>query len=161
MRILGPILCGDGHPIFGMLLLQERDREYKSKSSTPFNGGFYTILYLYKMRGKLFGPAHMQEIWKACCPSIAQLNWVMCPGDPNQVDDKLIWYYFALNTSAILALWSEHVTSGDLHWPEERRPKRSHIPCSKRILSSLFGSCYRPPSHISPNKWCTSSYPSN
>ena len=59
------------------------------------------------MRGRLFGPAHMRERWKLWRASDAQLAWVMCPGDPNQVDDKLIWYIFALIVSAILVLWEE------------------------------------------------------
>ena len=65
------------------------------------------------MKGKLFGPAYMQEIWNTWRPSIAELNWVICPADPNQVDDELIWHHFALIASAILALWSEFVASGE------------------------------------------------
>ena len=64
------------------------------------------------MRGKLFGPAHMREVWRFFCASEVQLAWVMCPGDPNQVDDELVWYLFALVVSAILALWEELAENG-------------------------------------------------
>ena len=107
MRTLGPILCGDGQPTFGMLRLQESHPEYQERNFTPFNGGFHTMLELHKMRGKLFGPSHLRSIWRSWRASESQLNWVMTPGDPNQVDDELIWYHFGMIASAILALMDE------------------------------------------------------
>ena len=68
----------------------ENDQEYQTQNFAPFNGGFHTLLELHKTRGKLFGSAHMREIWKLWRPSEAQLAWVMPPGDPNQGDDDLI-----------------------------------------------------------------------
>lgn len=107
MQKLGPVLCGDGQPSFGMLRLKEFDMEYQEKTFTPFNGGFHTMLELHKMRGKLFGPSHMRQVWKLWRPSDAQQNWVFSPGDPNQVDDEMIWYHFGMISGSILELWEE------------------------------------------------------
>ena len=41
----------------------------------------------------------------------AQQDWVMSPGDPNQVDDELIWYHFALIAAAIIELWEERTAN--------------------------------------------------
>ena len=35
----------------------------------------------------------------------------MSPGDPNQVDDELIWYHFALIAAAIIELWEERTAN--------------------------------------------------
>ena len=50
MQKLGPILCGDGQPTFGLLNLKASDHEFRQKDFTPFNGGFHTMLELHKMR---------------------------------------------------------------------------------------------------------------
>ena len=74
MQRLGPILCSDGQPPFAMQCLNDLDAEYQDKTYTPFNGGFHTMLELYKIRGTLFEPSHMHLIWKQWWTPDAQLN---------------------------------------------------------------------------------------
>ena len=97
MQANGPVLSGDGLPSFGMLRLQ--DKELRDKTFTVLSGGFHTMLETLKMRGKMFAPGHMDSIWKLWRPSEKQRAWVFCPGDPNQVIEEMVMYYFALIAS--------------------------------------------------------------
>eukprot|EP00956_Cyclotella_meneghiniana_P038450 scaffold154722_cov36-Cyclotella_meneghiniana.AAC.2 len=61
----------------------------------------------------MFTASHMAEIWKAWRPTEKQQNWAFSPGDTNQVDEKLIVYYFALVSSVVIACLEEKRSAGD------------------------------------------------
>jgi hypothetical protein len=104
MKSNGNVLSGDRNPTYAALKLKRLLERYKVQRMTVMNGGFHTMLELHKMRGRMFGPTHKQQIWKKWRPSEAQWKWVENPGDPNQVDDELIMYYMGLIDAAIDAL---------------------------------------------------------
>lgn len=111
MDQFGPILCNDGSPTFALLRLSDTD-EYRDKLFTAFNGGFHTMLENHKMRGRMFGDAHLREIWVEWRPTDGQLNWVFNPGDPTQVDNELVFYYLAFIASAVHACLDSKIESG-------------------------------------------------
>eukprot|EP00956_Cyclotella_meneghiniana_P028640 scaffold67372_cov26-Cyclotella_meneghiniana.AAC.1 len=111
MKANGPSLSGDGQPSFGLLKL--RDQENMNKVYTVIAGGFHMLLEIHKMRGRMFAGSHMAEIWKAWRPTEKQQNWAFSPGDPNQVDEELFMYYFALVSSVVTACLEEKQTAGD------------------------------------------------
>jgi hypothetical protein len=100
----GVYLCGDGQPTFAMLRLKKTHDDFKEKVFLPFNGGFHTMLETHKLRGKMFGYAHLREVWGHWRSTKAQLDWVMFPGDPNQVEDELVMYYLGAIAAAIKEL---------------------------------------------------------
>ncbi len=104
MQGRGVYLCGDGQPTFAMLRLKKTHEDFKDKDFLPFNGGFHTMLETHKLRGKMFGSAHLREIWAHWRSTKAQLDWVMSPGDPNQVEDEMVMYYFGAIAAAIKEL---------------------------------------------------------
>jgi hypothetical protein len=55
-------------------------------------------------RGDMFGPTHLCDFFSAWRTADKQLDWVMHPGDPNQVDAELIMYLLAMYTAAIQSL---------------------------------------------------------
>ena len=67
----------------------------------------------------MFGDAHLHEIWRKWRFTVGQLNWVFNPGDPNQVDDELVFYYFGFLASAVYACLEDRKANGladnDLH----------------------------------------------
>lgn len=62
------------------------------------------MLETHKLRGKMFGYAHLREVWGHWRSTKAQLDWVMFPGDPNQVEDELVMYYLGAIAAAIKEL---------------------------------------------------------
>ena len=56
-------------------------------------GGFHLILETHKKRGSLFGDTHLRDIFRKWRPTDKQLDWVMAPGDPNQVDSEIVMYH--------------------------------------------------------------------
>jgi hypothetical protein len=104
MEDRGVYLCGDGQPTFAMGRLKKTHDQFKDKVFTPFNGGFHTMLETHKLRGKMFGSAHLREVWGHWRSTTAQLDWVMRPGDPNQVEDELVMYYYGAIAAAIKEL---------------------------------------------------------
>ena len=113
MQSTGPYICGDGSPTFAMIRLKENDERYQHRRFVPLNGGFHTALETHKMRGKMFGQAHMRTIWAQWRASTAQLDWVMNPGDPNQVEDEMKMYYLAKIEAVILALMEYRKEKGE------------------------------------------------
>ena len=72
MSKFGVYLCGDGHPKFAALRLKKYDPEFQDMKAQPLNGGFHTMLEMHKLRGKMFGPTHLQEIWHLWRPTNAK-----------------------------------------------------------------------------------------
>ena len=52
----------------------------------------------------MFGPTHLRDFFSAWRTTDKQLDWVMHPGDPNQVDAELIMYHLAMYTAAVRGL---------------------------------------------------------
>jgi hypothetical protein len=110
MGSTGPWICGDGNPTFAIKVLQWDHPNYQQRNFRAFNGGFHSML-------KAFGLSHLWGVWKAWYPTRAQLDWVMCPGDPNQVEDELVMSYLGIITVAACALleaWSDSNESLDV-----------------------------------------------
>ena len=72
------------------------------------------MLEIHRMRGRMFGLAHMIKIWSIWHQSPGQLGWVLNPGNPNQVYEELIMYYFALIAAAVLACLEVKLSVGDM-----------------------------------------------
>jgi hypothetical protein len=114
----GVYLCGDGSPTFAALSLLrgihwgDKDFPDDGPKVTPFNGGFHAMLELHKLRGKAFGPTHLREIWSAWRTTEGTPNWVMNPGDPNDVEDEMAMYYFGVIAGAITALMEKKQAEG-------------------------------------------------
>jgi hypothetical protein len=60
----------------------------------------------------MFGPTHLTDIWRQWCPTDGQLAWVFDPGDSNQVNGNLVFYYFGFNSSDIEELMVKKMSSG-------------------------------------------------
>ena len=108
----GPYICGDGLPTFAMLRLKRTDPNYRNKDFLPFNGGFHTMLEFHKLRGKMFGLSHLREIWQQWRSTKPQLDWVMIPGDPGQVEEEMIAYYYGMVAAAVEGLLEERRAAG-------------------------------------------------
>lgn len=97
MEDLYPILLGDGSPIWGIYKLLKRGDIDIDKAQQQliraFFGGFHTGLETHKKRGLLFGDTHLRDVFSLWRDSQAQLDWVMDPGDPSQIDEELIMYH--------------------------------------------------------------------
>ena len=90
---ISPYLCGDGNPIWNIYKqLRKNEADYKRKMPAYF-GGFHLILETHKKRGSLFGDTHLRDIFRKWRPTDKQLDWVMAPGDPNQVDSEIVMYH--------------------------------------------------------------------
>ena len=90
---ISPYLCGDGNPIWGIYKqLRKNGANYKRKMPAYF-GGFHLVLETHKKRGSLFGDTHLRDIFRKWRPTDKQLDWVMAPGDPNQVDSEIVMYH--------------------------------------------------------------------
>ena len=113
MHESGPWICGDGSPTYAMKRLHEKNPIYTGRKFIALNGGFHTMLETHKMRGRIFGPSHLRLIWELWRPTKAQLDWVMSPGDPNQVEDELVMYYLAVIASAVFALLDRRVEKNE------------------------------------------------
>jgi len=95
-----------------MINLQKNDKKFREKRYIPLNGGFHTVLETHKLCGKMFGPAHLREIRIQWRPTVPRLDWMMCPRDPNQVEDELKIYCLAMICSAVYNLLQHHDESG-------------------------------------------------
>lgn len=60
----GAWICGDGNPTFAMKNLKQSHPKYMIRDFVAFNGRFHTMLESHKIRGKMFGPSHLREIWE-------------------------------------------------------------------------------------------------
>jgi hypothetical protein len=102
----GVALLGDGNPSHMILnLLQEAASDDDvCKNTKAFTGGFHMILEAHRKRGGLFGKSHLEDFFSCWRTSVGQLNWVMNPGDPGQIDSELSMYILALYTAAIRAV---------------------------------------------------------
>ena len=93
MSEMSPYLLGDGNPVWGIYKhLRKSEGQYKRRMPAYF-GGFHLVLETHKKRGSLFGKSHLCDIFRNWRKSDKQLEWVMDPGDPTQVDDELIMYH--------------------------------------------------------------------
>eukprot|EP00957_Ditylum_brightwellii_P150971 11495775-Ditylum_brightwellii.AAC.1 len=109
MGQLGPILCNDGSPTFALLCLQS-DPQYQAKKS-PLNGAFHTMLESHCMHSCMFGESHLREIWQTWCPTTAQLDGVMNPGNPNQAEEASDASRFIASLKLLSLLFTtNHVT---------------------------------------------------
>lgn len=93
MSQLSPYLLWDGNPIWGIYKhLRKNGDNYKRRMPAYF-GGFHLVLETHKKRGSLFGESHLRDIFRNWRKSDKQLDWVMDPGDPSQIDDEMIMYH--------------------------------------------------------------------
>ena len=110
MDKLSPYLLGDGNPVWGIYkLLRKNGGQYKRRMPAYF-GGFHLVLETHKKRGSLFGDSHLCDIFRKWRKSDKQLEWVMDPGDPTQVNEEMMMYHLGeyahedLNQKMILIL---------------------------------------------------------
>ena len=100
----GTALLGDGNPTNMMQnILQEEEGEVY-KHIKAFTGGFHMILETHRKRGSLFGQSHLEDVFSCWRTTLGQLNWVMNPGDPNQIDCELAMYVLAVYISGMRGL---------------------------------------------------------
>lgn len=93
MNDMSSFLCGDGNPVWGITKqLRKNPAKYKRRMKAFF-GGFHLVLEAHKKRGKMFGDTHLRDFFKKWRKTEGQLEWVMDPGDPNQVEEELEMYY--------------------------------------------------------------------
>ena len=59
------------------------------------------MLETHRNRGYLFADTHLKNFFRSWRKSDAQLEWVIHPGDPNQINDELVMYILAIYTIAI------------------------------------------------------------
>ena len=93
MNDLCPYLLGDGNPIWGIYKLLRKNEGKYGKRMPAYFGGFHLVLETHKKRGSLFADTHLCDIFRQWRPSDKQLEWVMSPGDPNQVNDEMMMYH--------------------------------------------------------------------
>jgi hypothetical protein len=58
----------------------------------------------YKANGKLFAFSHLRDFFSLWRSTDKQLDWVMEPGDPNQVEDELMMMVFGVTADAMMGL---------------------------------------------------------
>lgn len=103
MLDVGSSVNGDGQPTLLFANLRRQNPEKYSQLRFDF-GGFHTLLAAFKANGKLFGRAHLKDSFSCWRTSEKQLQWVMDPSDPSQMQEELITFYMALHVSAIRGL---------------------------------------------------------
>lgn len=59
------------------------------------------MLELYRLCGSMFGSTHLMDIFCEWRPTEGQLKWVMNPGDPNQVEEEIVMFYFGTVASDV------------------------------------------------------------
>ena len=111
MNLTGPALLGDGSPTFAALKLKYT--KLKDTLWVVF-GGFHLLLEAHKKRGGLFGMTHLRSIIHPWRPSDKQKDWIMNPGDPNQIDDESVPMYYAAYAAAALELIKSRRANGML-----------------------------------------------
>ena len=104
-RMMGCLYCNDGGPTYAMQKIIES--EHRDRPMHAFFGLFHTLLELRRKRGEMCGPTYLRDIWKQWRKSEKQQDWVMNPGDPNQVDSALFMYILAVYMSAATELMRE------------------------------------------------------
>jgi hypothetical protein len=104
MGSFGVPLLGDGNPSWAINKILRKTRDTYKNKVQGFFGGFHLVLEAHKKRGDMFGPTHLRDFFSAWRTTDKQLDWVMHPGDPNQVDAELIMYHLAMYTAAIRSL---------------------------------------------------------
>ena len=91
---ISPYLCGDGNPIWGIYKKLRKCGSAKYKRKMPaYFGGFHLVLETHKKRGSLFGDTHLRDVFRRWRPSDKMLDWVMSPGDPNQINSEMVMYH--------------------------------------------------------------------
>ena len=91
--------CGDGKPMIELNKLR-RTKNNLSKTITGL-GGFHLGLIAWKAVGRLFSNAFIGPIFSLWRETENQLNWVMNPGDPNQVIRETNVVIYAIYIEAI------------------------------------------------------------
>ena len=105
MAHLSPYLLGDGNPIWGIYkLLRKNEGKYSKRRMPAYFGGFHLVLETHKKRGSLFGSSHLCDVFRNWRNSDTQLEWVMDPGDPSQVDDEMAMYHLGKFTKILISL---------------------------------------------------------
>ena len=111
MQTFGVPLCGDGNPTWAINKIMRQKYETYHDKVKGFFGGFHLLLEAHKKRGDLFGPTHMADIFGAFRLTEKQLQWVLHPGDPNQIDSELIMVHLAMHVAAKRAKVNEESQS--------------------------------------------------
>ena len=96
-------LLGDGSPTYAISTILRKDAEkmeYRGKVK-GVGGGFHLLLEAHRKCGSLFGGSHLADIFSSWRTTQGQLNWVLDPGDPGQIDAELVMVVLALYVSAI------------------------------------------------------------
>ena len=115
MKSFGVPLCGDGNPTWAInKIMHKKYEDYHDKVKGYF-GGFHLVLEAHKKRGDLFGPTHLRDFFSSWRTSDKQLDWVMHPGDPNQIDAELIMYHLGMYTAALQAMLQVRNQGSDTH----------------------------------------------
>ena len=96
-------LLGDGSPTYAISTILRKDAEkmeYRGKVK-GVGGGFHLLLEAHRKCGSLFSGSHLVDIFSSWRTTPGQLNWVLDPGDPGQIDAELVMVVLALYVSAI------------------------------------------------------------
>lgn len=104
MKHIGAPLLGDGNPTHAMNKITRQNPEMFQGKIHALFGGFHSMLEGHKKRGSLFGPTHLAPFFSCWRPTQGQLDWVLKPGDPNQINGELTMYHCAMYTMAIRGL---------------------------------------------------------
>ena len=97
-------LLGDGSPTYAIstILRKDEDKKYRGKVK-GVGGGFHLLLEAHRKCGSLFSGSHLIDLFSSWRTTQGQLNWVLDPGDPGQIDAELVMVILALYVSAIRA----------------------------------------------------------
>jgi hypothetical protein len=79
----------------------------KKGEAVPFtiiSCGLQLFLSAYVANGNTFTSSHLRDLFSLSRRTDKELNWAIEPGDPNQVDDKLIMMVIGVTIDAIMGL---------------------------------------------------------
>ena len=139
----GVPLLGDGNPSIMILnILQEAPAEgddaEKFKHVKAFTGGLHMIIETHRKRGGLFGKSHLEDFFSCWRTSIGQLNWVMNPGDPGQIDSELSMYVIAFYVAALRGLIEAKRVEFDSRDPAAARPHQPVKICAQDVIDFML-----------------------
>jgi hypothetical protein len=92
LKDVEPAVCGDVLPTHMFTRLARQEVRY---NMLDFHfRGFHEVLNAYRGNGRSFKENHIGHYFKSWRPTEKQLDWVMNPGDPNQInrDEDCIMY---------------------------------------------------------------------
>ena len=99
-------VLGDGNPTEIMTRII-REQQYHARyygKVKPFTGGFHFGLEGHRKRGYAFGKSLLEDVFSCWRETEGQLNWVLNPGDPNQINTELVMYILGMYAAAIRSI---------------------------------------------------------